>query len=174
ILKGLQFLHSKNIIHRDLHSKNVLIHNGNALLADFGLSKSLLETNDGHTSEVRGVQAYVDPLLLDKTFNPHTELSDIYSFGVLMWEIYTCRQPFDGRNDKNLTLELCFGMREKRIEGMPLSYSSIYEKCWDKDPAFRPKLTVAGRNVDLLIYARKYKIYIIRQFARGVTLVIWY
>ncbi|KAF0538409.1 serine/threonine protein kinase [Gigaspora margarita] len=159
ILKGLQFLHSKNIIHRDLHSKNVLIHNGNALLADFGLSKSLLETNDGHTSEVRGVQVYVDPLLLDKTFNPrftHTELSDIYSFGVLMWEIYTRRQPFDGRNDKNLTLELCFGMRERRIEGMPLSYCSIYEKCWDKDPAFRPKFTQVLNDLENLRPIPKY------------------
>ncbi|CAG8768729.1 17438_t:CDS:2, partial [Cetraspora pellucida] len=54
ILKGLEFLHNNDILHRDLHSKNVLVHNGKTLLGDFGLSKYLFEENDGHISEVRG------------------------------------------------------------------------------------------------------------------------
>ncbi|CAG8503896.1 15705_t:CDS:2 [Gigaspora margarita] len=143
IAKGLEYLHNKDIIHRDLHSKNVLIHNGSPLLADFGLSKSLLEKNEGHISEVRGIQAYVDPRLLEKTSNPkytHTKLSDIYSYGVLMWEIYACRPPFHGRNDKQLTVDLCTGTREKSEKGIPLSYKDTYEKCWDHNPSYRPKI----------------------------------
>ncbi|CAG8673695.1 6906_t:CDS:2 [Cetraspora pellucida] len=130
------------------HSKNVLIHDGNPLLADFGLSKSLLETNEGHISEVRGIQAYVDPKLLDKTLNSsytHTKRSDIYSFGVVMWEIYTCRLPFNGRNDKHLTIELCFGEREKPVDGMPISYKEIYEKCWEHNP-----LQISNAKLDLI------------------------
>ncbi|KAF0562503.1 kinase-like protein [Gigaspora margarita] len=140
ILKGLEFLHDEDIIHRDLHSKNILIHNGNPLLADFGLSKSLLEINDGHISEVRGIQAYVDPNLLSESLNSnytHTKLSDIYSFGVVMWQIYTCSLPFDGKNSKYLTMQLCFGKREKPVHGMPISYINIYEKCWNHNPSFR-------------------------------------
>ncbi|CAB4472837.1 unnamed protein product [Rhizophagus irregularis] len=43
ITNGLKFLHSKEIIHRDLHSKNILVNNGKLLIADFGLSKKLAE-----------------------------------------------------------------------------------------------------------------------------------
>ncbi|KAF0550650.1 kinase-like protein [Gigaspora margarita] len=119
IVKGLEFLHKENIIHRDLHSKNVLIHQRRALLADFGLSKSLLESKG--KSDVRGIQAYVDPKLLDETSDyTYGKFSDIYSFGVLMWEIYTCRPPF---------------------EGMPWDYVKIYENCWNPDPSFRPDAT---------------------------------
>ncbi|RIB00711.1 kinase-like domain-containing protein [Gigaspora rosea] len=154
IAKGLEFLHNKNIIHRDLHSKNVLIHNGSPLLADFGLSKSLLEKNKGHISEVRGIQAYVDPRLLEKTSNPkytHTILSDIYSYGVLMWEIYACRPPFHGRNDKQLTVDLCTGTREKLEKGIPLSYKDTYERCWDHNPSYRPKISDILNDLDNIL-----------------------
>ncbi|CAG8635846.1 11926_t:CDS:2, partial [Racocetra persica] len=118
---------------------------------DFGREK-----NDGHISVIRGVQAYVDPkLLVKKKSNSnnthtdtkgvesnsdytHTKNSDIYSFGVLMWEIYTCRSPFDGRGGNDLTLAICFGEREKPENGMPLDYISIYEKCWHLIPSLRP------------------------------------
>ncbi|KAF0432150.1 serine/threonine protein kinase [Gigaspora margarita] len=147
ILKGLEFLHNNDIVHRDLHSKNVLIHNGKALLSDFGLSKYLLEKNDGHISEIRGVQAYVDSKLLEKKFKSnsdytHTKASDIYSYGVLMWEIYTCRPPFHGRYGESLTIAICLnGEREKREKGMPIDYIKIYERCWDKNPPSRPKIS---------------------------------
>ncbi|CAG8632857.1 13612_t:CDS:2 [Dentiscutata erythropus] len=146
------------------------------------------ETNDGHISEIRGVQAYVDPKLLDKKSKSdhtpadtnavdiksklvkesdvdvnlnsdythsieshidtksrsnytHTKESDIYSYGVLMWEIYTCRPPFQDRGGNTLTLAICLGERERHEIGMPLDYIKIYEKCWDQDPSFRPGIS---------------------------------
>ncbi|KAF0525873.1 kinase-like protein [Gigaspora margarita] len=132
ILEGLQFLHNHKI-----HSRNVLIHDRKAYLADFGLSKSLLEPKK--TSEVRGVRAYVDPILLNgKSNDTNEKSSDIYSFGVLMWEIYTCRLPFDGRQDNDLAIQLCSGLRERREIRMPMQYIHIYEKCWCPDYSLRP------------------------------------
>ncbi|CAG8500848.1 100_t:CDS:2, partial [Gigaspora rosea] len=122
IVKELEFLHKENIIHSDLHSKNVLIHQRRELLVDFGLSKSLLESKG--KSDVREIQAYVDPKLLDKTFDyTNGKFSDIYSFGVLMWEIYTCRLLFEGRHGLGFTISLCNGLRENRQVGMPWDYS---------------------------------------------------
>ncbi|KAF0488216.1 kinase-like protein [Gigaspora margarita] len=153
ILKGLKFLHDQGIVHRDLHSKNVLIHNGEPLLADFGLSKSLLESKDGYMSEIRGVQAYVDPKLLVKSkFNRHHEkASDIYSFGVLMWEIYTCCPPFENnKHDYIFAAWLYFGLREERKVGMPMKYIEIYEKCWNPDPSLRPEISDILRDLECL------------------------
>ncbi|CAG8791639.1 3302_t:CDS:1, partial [Dentiscutata erythropus] len=82
------------------------------LLADFGLSNSL-ESKEGYTSEFRRAQAYVDPKLLRRKPNHrHEKSSDIYSFGVLMWEIYTRRIPFaKSDHDDLFSLELFFGLR---------------------------------------------------------------
>ncbi|RIB14521.1 kinase-like domain-containing protein [Gigaspora rosea] len=147
IIKGLKFLHENNIIHRDLHSKNVLIHQKRALLADFGLSKSLLESKG--SSEVRGITVYLDPrLLVGKC--PHEESIDIYSFGVIMWEIYSCRPPFGGRNGHDLIFRLCEGLRENRQVGMPLDYVKLYEECWVPDPSFRPKATAILDRLEIL------------------------
>ncbi|RIB26371.1 kinase-like domain-containing protein [Gigaspora rosea] len=140
IIEGLKFLHDNDIVHRNLHLNNVLIHNEKALLADFGLSKSLLES--AKTSEVRGVQSYVDPILLSGRLNytnKYSKSSDIYSFGVLMWETYTCRSPFEDKSNGDLSYKLYFGLRENREKGMPIQYIDIYEKCWSPDPSLRPK-----------------------------------
>ncbi|KAF0505757.1 kinase-like protein [Gigaspora margarita] len=71
----------------------------------------------------------------------HEKSSDIYSFGVLMWEIYTCRPPFDDKHDSDLTYQLCTGLREKREIGMPMQYIHIYEECWSPDPSLRPEIS---------------------------------
>ncbi|CAG8649795.1 19959_t:CDS:2 [Cetraspora pellucida] len=151
IIKGLAFLHKHNIIHRDLHPNNVLIHQERALLADFGLSKSLLSKT---LSKIRGIPPYVDPrVLIDDSDYPHPlEVSyDIYSFGVLMWEIYTCSPPFSGRNFYTLNFQLCMnGLREKRIVGMPMDYVKIYEKCWSNDPSDRPNTTRVLKDLEKL------------------------
>ncbi|RGB34758.1 kinase-like domain-containing protein, partial [Rhizophagus diaphanus] len=61
ITSGLNFLHSKEIIHRDLHSKNILVNNGRLLIADFGLSKKLAEVTTNSIGNKKGITQYIDP-----------------------------------------------------------------------------------------------------------------
>ncbi|CAG8463869.1 14616_t:CDS:2, partial [Dentiscutata heterogama] len=121
----------------------------------------------GLAQEVRGVQAYVDPILLDKgqNFNHINEKSsDIYSFGVLMWEIYTCRPPFNGRRDNELFYSLWKGLREKPEIGMPLDYIKIYESCWVPDPSIRPEISKILNDLNnLRPEPRADRIYIMRK-----------
>ncbi|KAF0542821.1 kinase-like protein [Gigaspora margarita] len=63
---GLLFLHDHNIIHRDLHSKNILIHQGIPKLTDFGLSKQINETSMTSNSIIHGMPAYIEPQCLIK------------------------------------------------------------------------------------------------------------
>ncbi|KAF0510163.1 kinase-like protein [Gigaspora margarita] len=117
---GLLFLHNNNIIHKDLHSKNNLIHQKQPKIADFGLSKQINEISMTPNSIVHGIPAYIEP----KYFNDHKykrdNKSDVYSFGVILWEILSGRPPFQSfESIYALTIHIFKGNREKPIEGTP-------------------------------------------------------
>ncbi|CAG8679628.1 2694_t:CDS:2 [Funneliformis mosseae] len=117
IAEGLNYLHNEYILHRDLHSKNIVIHDGNAKITDFGISKKM---------------------------NAQNSKSDIYSYGVLMWEISSGVLPFESLMNKGdeclLRINIIAGAREDTIVGTPISYEELYKKCWDSTPKNRPKI----------------------------------
>ena len=81
--------------------------------------------------------------LLDPKF-PYAKSSDIYSFGVLMWEISSGHAPFKDCIRNNDMFALAFsiinGTRETTIRGTPKNYEKLYEKCWNKVPEQRPTI----------------------------------
>ncbi|RIB23443.1 kinase-like domain-containing protein [Gigaspora rosea] len=91
---GLMYLHENNIAHWDLHSKNILIDNGRPMIAGFSLSKQINETLMTSNSKVHGMAAYIDPqCFFDEKYRRDMK-SDIYSFGVILWEISSGKPPF--------------------------------------------------------------------------------
>ncbi|CAI2193974.1 4861_t:CDS:2, partial [Funneliformis geosporum] len=87
---------------------------------------------------------YVDPKkLLDLKFK-YEKASDIYSYGVLMWEISSGVPPFKELISKGdlvvLRLFIIDGHRENVIEGTPEDYKELYEKCWNSMPENRPNI----------------------------------
>src|SRR5688572_15461506 len=92
IVSGLDHLHNQNIIHRDFHNGNILYENEfDIVISDLGISKSSMD-NDNDDDEIYGVISYMAPEILQG--KEYTTASDIYGFGMIMWELMTGRMPF--------------------------------------------------------------------------------
>ncbi|CAI2175114.1 11052_t:CDS:2 [Funneliformis geosporum] len=132
-------LHDERIVHRDLHSGNILIHQGIIKLADFGLSKRI-EAATKQQSKLFGIIPYIDPKRFDRRIKSDTlnEKSDVYSVGVLLWEISSA-------------IEITGGLREKVVPGTPEDYVNIYTACWDKEPDYRPTMSKVADRLNSII-----------------------
>ena len=108
------------------HANNILVHQKNIKLADFGLSKKITEESS-NTSKVLGVLPYVDPKIFSNTNYRLNTKSDIYSIGVIMWQISSGNKPFANvESHLSLILAIQEGGREKFIDGTPIEYSDLY------------------------------------------------
>ncbi|RGB22275.1 kinase-like domain-containing protein, partial [Rhizophagus diaphanus] len=129
---GLKNIHDANIIHKDYHSGNILIHNfyppiAAAITSDLGLSKSAIELLDDN-NEIYGVYSICctrGPLR-----KKYTKASDKYSFGMIIWELMTGRKPFwDKSHDTDLIIEICDGVRPLIVENASKVHIELMKEC---------------------------------------------
>ncbi|PNX96557.1 PAS domain-containing/tyrosine kinase family protein, partial [Trifolium pratense] len=139
VARGMNYLHHRNppIVHRDLKSSNLLVDkNWNVKVGDFGLSKlkdaTLLTTKSG-----RGTPQWMAPEVLRS--EPSNEKSDVFSYGVVLWEIMTQSIPWKDLN--SLQVVGIVGFMDRRLdlpEGLDPHVASIINDCWQSDPEQRP------------------------------------
>ena len=106
-------------------------------MADFGLSREITNSSDSiNVTDVFGVVPYVDPKYLNNIKNKNMNQryilnpkSDVYSVGVLFWQISSGHRPFyEEEYDVNLIMDIKKGRREKIVSDTPIEYSNLY-KC---------------------------------------------
>ncbi|GBC04928.1 hypothetical protein RclHR1_05950012 [Rhizophagus clarus] len=137
IISGLKEIHNAGITHQDYHSGNIFLLASTPIMGDLGLSKSAIESTNDENKEVYGIIPYVAPEIFRG--EKYTKASDIYSFGMIMWELMTGRKPFWNYNhDTSLIIEIWDGLRPPVITNAPEGYVKLMKKCWRSDPSKRP------------------------------------
>lgn len=142
VAKGINYLHCLNppIVHWDLKTPNMLVDkNWSVKVGDFGLSRFKATTFISSKS-VAGTPEWMAPEFLRG--EPSNEKCDVYSFGVILWELVTMQQPWSGLGPAQVVGAVAFQNRRLSIpkDTIP-ELAALVESCWDDDPRQRPSFS---------------------------------
>lgn len=139
ISRGLNYLHSKNIVHRDVKTENLLMDKlGTVKIADFGVAR-IEASNPKDMTGGTGTLGYMAPEVLNG--KPYNRKCDVYSFGICLWEIYCCDMPYPDLSFEEMTFAVVRQKQRPRIPSCcPSSLSNVMKRCWDQNPDKRPEM----------------------------------
>ncbi len=144
IAGALAVLHEKGIIHRDLKSPNVLLDKEyQPKITDFGLARVKTETTSTSTaSGSQGTVSWMAPECF-KRGGKITSKADIFSFGMLLWELVTRKLPYEGAAAPAIVIHwITSGEKETIPEETPAGLKKMIQDCWETEPSRRPTATV--------------------------------
>ncbi|WNE40853.1 MAG: Serine/threonine-protein kinase PknD [Mycoplasmataceae bacterium] len=158
MVKGLRYLHAEGVLHRDLKSHNVLVTEGDvAKLADFGIAQLIKKPNtNSDNKEIVGSIPWMAPESLRD--GQYTYQSDIYSLGMIFWEIVARKTiPFKELNEKNTIGFNVAYLKKKEIipADAPEELTDIINSCWKDNPQERISLVEIESQVNEVIRLEK-------------------
>ena len=138
ICLALQHLHKKKIIHRDLKGGNVfLMQSGLVKLGDFGIAKGLKTSTEKARTTV-GTPYYLSPEIINS--KPYDTKSDIWSLGVLLYQMMTFKMPFNAQSLPLLSIKINRGVYSPPPSVYSAELRDILKRCLTQDPEKRPSV----------------------------------
>ena len=138
---GMAALHAGGIVHRDLKSLNVLVHGHVAKICDFGRVRADDLTTQATVGDgFVGTYAWAAPETLEDSI--YNEASDMYAFGIIMWELLECDVPWQGKNDFQIGKKVMSGERPplpSEIDPILQPLLELIPRCWHADATARPR-----------------------------------
>ncbi|XP_055692326.1 mitogen-activated protein kinase kinase kinase 11-like isoform X1 [Lutzomyia longipalpis] len=159
IARGMNYLHNMapiSVIHRDLKSSNVLIseaiegdnlHNKTLKITDFGLAREVYKTT---RMSAAGTYAWMPPEVIK--CGTYSKASDVWSYGVLLWELLTGETPYKGFD----SLSVAYGVAVNTLalpipKTCPEAWGKLMKSCWECDPHNRPSFKEILRELDVIV-----------------------
>ncbi|XP_054438240.1 tyrosine-protein kinase TXK [Pteronotus mesoamericanus] len=138
ICEGMEYLERNCFIHRDLAARNCLVSSTSVVkISDFGMTRYVLDDEYISSSGAKFPVKWSPPEVFH--FNKYSSKSDVWSFGVLMWEVFTeGRMPFENKSNLQVVEAISKGFRLYRPRLAPMSIYEVMYSCWHEKPKGRP------------------------------------
>ena len=146
---AVQYLQQENVVHRDIKSSNFVVTADDTLkLCDFGIAKRQCKTEK--TNQERGTISWMAPEAFVEKVS--SKASDIYSLGIVIWELISCKIPYQGRE----SLSILYAVKVHKLrpdipDHCPQALKHLLEKCWKENRKKRPDIKEVLDTVETLI-----------------------
>jgi len=157
IAKGLEYLHAQTppVVHGDIRTSNVLVDSeGAPCLCDYGTLDLMADHGENTTSSLKWAR-WAAPERIDPSLDPHagrTAPADMFSFGMLCYELVSGKPPFHGETVIHAMLHLIAGDRpelqpEWKLDSNLSMLCEVLQQCWQQDPTSRPSASVVVQKL---------------------------
>jgi serine/threonine protein kinase len=143
VAAALAFVHAQQAMHRDIKSANVLLGDGGGVkVTDFGTARLMTTLSASNLTANVGTAQWTAPEVL--TGGAYDTCADVYSFGILLWELYAQQVPYAALSLPPIQLGMQVAMKQLRptmpVPNAPSEMMELAQRCWATDPATRPAM----------------------------------